>query len=233
MSIDDTLKERGNNYGEFTTQGMYTQRLKELFRDEDGSWESMDDDMKEALDMIASKIARLINGDPYHIDSWHDIQGYARLIEARLIKEEQDEFDFDKAFDIQEYPTASPPFLVQPVWNIDPAFHPYPDMVSPKVVSEVDFHGIHITGDEVTQGYTQDDFNKDVETINRAAEEFAVQVRSELPKFDPGKDAWVKPGFAEEPSTKPIVGAGFFPWGEEEQGMEAAHGALPPDISKL
>lgn len=31
--------------------------------------------------MILHKIARIMNGDPDHIDHWHDIAGYATLIE--------------------------------------------------------------------------------------------------------------------------------------------------------
>ena len=38
----------------------------------------------EALDMICHKIARIINGDPNHLDSWQDIAGYARLVAERL-----------------------------------------------------------------------------------------------------------------------------------------------------
>ena len=34
--------------------------------------------------MILSKISRLVTGDPAHKDSWHDIQGYAKLAEDRL-----------------------------------------------------------------------------------------------------------------------------------------------------
>jgi len=34
--------------------------------------------------MIAHKIARIINGDPNHLDSWHDIAGYATLVEQEL-----------------------------------------------------------------------------------------------------------------------------------------------------
>lgn len=34
--------------------------------------------------MIAGKIARIINGDPNYVDSWHDIAGYATLIEQEL-----------------------------------------------------------------------------------------------------------------------------------------------------
>lgn len=33
----------------------------------------------EALDLIATKIARICNGDPDEPDHWTDIQGYARL----------------------------------------------------------------------------------------------------------------------------------------------------------
>ena len=44
----------------------------------------LDDDQIEALDMIASKIARVVNGNPNHIDSWIDIAGYATLVADRL-----------------------------------------------------------------------------------------------------------------------------------------------------
>ena len=36
--------------------------------------------------MIASKIARIVNGDPDYADNWHDIAGYARLVEKELEK---------------------------------------------------------------------------------------------------------------------------------------------------
>jgi hypothetical protein len=45
----------------------------------------MQDDQREALDMIAHKIGRILNGDPNYADSWHDLEGYARLVEQRLI----------------------------------------------------------------------------------------------------------------------------------------------------
>jgi len=41
-------------------------------------------DQAEALDMIFSKIARILNGDPNHLDSWTDIAGYATLVADRL-----------------------------------------------------------------------------------------------------------------------------------------------------
>lgn len=40
--------------------------------------------MKEALEMIQTKVGRILTGDPTHRDSWHDIAGYAVLIEQLL-----------------------------------------------------------------------------------------------------------------------------------------------------
>lgn len=42
------------------------------------------DDQQEALDMIFHKVGRIVNGDPDYADSWHDIAGYAKLIDDRL-----------------------------------------------------------------------------------------------------------------------------------------------------
>lgn len=47
-------------------------------------WRSLDPDQKEALEMIVHKIGRILNGDPDYADSWHDIAGYAKLVEDRL-----------------------------------------------------------------------------------------------------------------------------------------------------
>jgi hypothetical protein len=44
----------------------------------------MDADMQESLDMIVTKMARILIGDPYHHDSWIDIAGYAMLVANRL-----------------------------------------------------------------------------------------------------------------------------------------------------
>lgn len=48
------------------------------------SWEMMDVDVKESLEMIAVKIARILNGDSKHLDHWDDIAGYAELVASRL-----------------------------------------------------------------------------------------------------------------------------------------------------
>lgn len=83
MSVEDTLAERGKTHGNFEDMAASTQAMKCFLREHD-SWERLDTDQQEALDMIMHKIARILNGDPYHADTWHDIAGYAKLVDDRL-----------------------------------------------------------------------------------------------------------------------------------------------------
>ena len=83
MSIDDTLDERGVRYGEFSDHAMIAQAIKRAMIDS-RNWQILADEKKEALEMIAHKIGRILNGDPNYADSWHDIIGYARLVEVTL-----------------------------------------------------------------------------------------------------------------------------------------------------
>lgn len=77
------LEERGKRYGSFETHAAISQGLKAiLFSSCDRA--KLDDDMIESLEMICHKLARITNGDPYYVDSWLDIAGYAQLIVTRL-----------------------------------------------------------------------------------------------------------------------------------------------------
>ena len=86
-NIDSTLNERGNRYGEFAGHANVTQNLKRAMGQHPG-WHDLKNDQREALEMVAHKIGRILNGDPNYIDSWHDIIGYARLVEQRLEREQ-------------------------------------------------------------------------------------------------------------------------------------------------
>lgn len=91
--VNNTLQERGNRYGEFPDHASITQALKLvmtgniILTDENGfgtivpftNWNSLSSAHKEALEMIAHKIGRILNGDPNYKDSWHDISGYSKL----------------------------------------------------------------------------------------------------------------------------------------------------------
>lgn len=83
MDIKETLKERGNNYGSFTGHAQITQNIKRAFANSP-NWNKLSDDKKESLEMVAHKIGRILNGDPEYKDSWHDIVGYAELINKSL-----------------------------------------------------------------------------------------------------------------------------------------------------
>ena len=81
--IKETLRQRGERYGDFAKHGVISQRIKRSIKSAE-KWSALDPDMQEALDMIVHKIARILNGDPNYKDSWHDIAGYATLISERL-----------------------------------------------------------------------------------------------------------------------------------------------------
>lgn len=86
-NIDSTLNERGGRYGDFEDHAFITQDLKAVMQ-ETPNWDLLKADQKEALEMTAHKIGRILNGDPNYLDSWHDIIGYIRLVEQRLEREQ-------------------------------------------------------------------------------------------------------------------------------------------------
>ena len=84
-NIEKTLTERGHRYGTFTGHAEVTQGLKRLMANELAKRNKvLADDQWEALEMVAHKIGRIINGDPNYADSWIDIAGYAKLVADRL-----------------------------------------------------------------------------------------------------------------------------------------------------
>jgi hypothetical protein len=83
VDVQGTLDARGKRYGEFQAHASITQQLKFLMHSTD-NWEELTPSMKESLEMIAHKIGRILNGDPAYADSWHDIAGYATLVDKEL-----------------------------------------------------------------------------------------------------------------------------------------------------
>ena len=95
MSIENTLAERGNRYGDFTDHADLAQGIQFRMQrfclkadNEAGFIEPWKDRLnnvqRQALTVITDKIARILSGDPNYADNWHDIQGYAKLVEDRL-----------------------------------------------------------------------------------------------------------------------------------------------------
>lgn len=84
--LNETLKERGSRYGSFKTHADIACQLKAKIHSTDG-WYRCSNVQRQALDVIADKIARMLNGDPDYIDNWHDIAGYATLVEIDIQEE--------------------------------------------------------------------------------------------------------------------------------------------------
>jgi len=85
-TIERTLEARGKKYGDFSSHACLSQSIKDAMRRHSG-WYRLNNAQEEALEMIAHKIARIINGDPDYKDNWHDIAGYATLVERSLKNE--------------------------------------------------------------------------------------------------------------------------------------------------
>lgn len=82
MNVQDTLNQRGAEYGDWRQDGGLADRLicsVEL----EPRWKQMPAFMRQSIRMILVKVARLVVGNPRNKDSWHDIQGYAKLSEDR------------------------------------------------------------------------------------------------------------------------------------------------------
>lgn len=105
--IEKTLEERGSRYGEFDEHARVTQNIKAAMRDS-LNWEKLAPDQKEALEMVAHKIGRILNGDPNFIDSWHDQIGYLRLVEQRLERGKHANVEVDKQFVKDTAPKIEP-----------------------------------------------------------------------------------------------------------------------------
>lgn len=81
-TIEETLAERGKNYGSFKTHAEISVGLREVFNLYGAK--QMDPFQEEAIFMILHKVARIANGDPNYVDSWRDISGYATLVVNEL-----------------------------------------------------------------------------------------------------------------------------------------------------
>jgi hypothetical protein len=79
----DTLKERGGRYGDWRGQAQIAQNIKKAMQDSP-NWSKLPAYMRETMDLIANKFARMLNGDWTYLDNWHDTVGYAKLAEDRL-----------------------------------------------------------------------------------------------------------------------------------------------------
>ena len=86
--VEDTLKQRGEVYGDF---GVGSDEFANIMDSIDRIYKdkyrySMPMTLKIPIVYIVMKLVRLATS-PKHLDSWHDIQGYAKLAEDKYREE--------------------------------------------------------------------------------------------------------------------------------------------------
>ncbi len=83
MKTEDLLTKRGKTHGDFTDTAAIIQETKDMWRSHPG-WLKLNQVQREALEMNAHKVGRILCGDPNVADHWDDIAGYAKLVSQRI-----------------------------------------------------------------------------------------------------------------------------------------------------
>jgi len=86
--IEATLQSREKTHGSYSVQSAMSQRLKGHIRTSP-NWHDLPEYMRESLEMIEQKIARILSGNACEPDHWVDIMGYAALVLRELDQEQQ------------------------------------------------------------------------------------------------------------------------------------------------
>jgi hypothetical protein len=76
----DLLNERSKTHGSFQQTARIAQAIKDVMRSAP-NWETASAVRRECWEMIATKLARQLSGDPEHPDHEDDINGYDALAE--------------------------------------------------------------------------------------------------------------------------------------------------------
>lgn len=83
------LNERQSSHGDFSNTADAAQKIKGVLRHTaQTSGVRLTPVQWEAVDLIATKLARVVSGNPNELEHWKDIAGYADLSSAQLIPAE-------------------------------------------------------------------------------------------------------------------------------------------------
>ena len=83
--VEAILSERNTTHGNFSDNARISQDLKRLFHAAPG-WDALCDVHKEALDLIALKLSRILSGHADFPDHFADVAGYCQLALAACRK---------------------------------------------------------------------------------------------------------------------------------------------------
>lgn len=76
---DPLLVERGKTHGSFQLNAHFSQQIKSIFQSDTSGYATMKPEQREALDMIALKLSRILSGQANFKDHWDDLAGYSKL----------------------------------------------------------------------------------------------------------------------------------------------------------
>lgn len=86
-AVSAILAVRSNTHGDFSDNARIAQSTKELWRSTP-NWVKLSAHQREALDLIALKVSRILSGDFNCEEHWHDLAGYSTLIARRLAEKQ-------------------------------------------------------------------------------------------------------------------------------------------------
>jgi hypothetical protein len=87
MDIQTIIVDRSKTHGNWERNAAASQAIKKVFVAHScQAGICLESNHREALDMIALKLSRIITGDPDFRDHWDDIAGYAKLVADRCSK---------------------------------------------------------------------------------------------------------------------------------------------------
>jgi hypothetical protein len=77
--VEDLLDERERTHGSFKENALTAQNIKAAMR-HSPNWHKLPQDYKEGLEMVATKLGRLLSGDWQEPDHLRDVVGYLTLL---------------------------------------------------------------------------------------------------------------------------------------------------------
>lgn len=78
-NIQTTLQTRQQSHGDFRHVATMSQNAKRVLKSS-AAWNDLEPWQQEALESICLKLARIMSGNSFDADHWHDIAGYASLV---------------------------------------------------------------------------------------------------------------------------------------------------------
>lgn len=79
MTTEELLNERSKTHGDWANQSGVAQSLKSVLHSVPGYNDRLTLAQREALEMVCTKMARIVCGNPNEPDHWNDGAGYFTL----------------------------------------------------------------------------------------------------------------------------------------------------------